>query len=190
MENAAKFQANSQPTNVERIVERIIERDRPQPPPPPPPPAPAPAVPAGPTTINIGTYVDKVDQSQTDARTVNIGSYVDNMTDARSVNIDARSVTISEFAQVHEGAISQLAIQQGIPVEQALQLMYYLGMQPDANHGQGGRHEVDILRRPKPEEIPASSSSDQPPPPPPGACAIAIESTTSSSKPKPKNKGG
>ena len=36
MENAAKLQANSQPTNVERIVERIIERDRPQPPPPPP----------------------------------------------------------------------------------------------------------------------------------------------------------
>ena len=56
MGNTANLATNSQPTNVERIVERIIERDRPRPPPPPPPPAPAPAVPAGPV-INFGTYV-------------------------------------------------------------------------------------------------------------------------------------
>ena len=109
MVTKADLAAQAKSGIVERVIERIIEKG----PPPPPPPAASSAIPAPTQTFNIGTYV----QNQ-DSRTVNMGG------------VDARSVSIGEYADVNKVEISHLARQEGLTIEQALQQMYHLGRGP------------------------------------------------------------
>ena len=108
METKMDLAAQAKSGIVERAIERIIERPQDPGPPPPPPPAAAAVVPPPVQNFNIGTYV----QNQ-DSRTVNMGG------------VDARSVSIGEYADINKVDISHLARQEGLTIEQALQQMYH-----------------------------------------------------------------
>ncbi|MDA8584308.1 hypothetical protein N9L68_08725, partial [bacterium] len=163
METKPDLAAQAKSGIVERVIERIIEKG----PPPPPPPAASSAIPAPTQTFNIGTDV----QNQ-DSRTVNIGG------------IDARSVSIGEYADINKVEISHLARQEGLAAEQALQQMYHLGRGPARTQGQGGKHEVDILPDADFDDYFDDDDDDMPPPP---GCGAAVPSSKpkQSSKPKP-----
>ncbi|MDA8583361.1 hypothetical protein N9L68_03990 [bacterium] len=165
MGNKSDLAAQAKSGIVERVIERIIEK---QGPPPPSPPAAASAIPAPTQTFNIGTYV----QNQ-DSRTVNMGG------------VDARSVSIGEYADDNTVDISHLARQEGLSMEQALQQMYHLGRGPARTQGQGGRHDVDIL--PDVDFDDGFDDDDDDMPPPEGATAPASKPKPSS-KPKPAAK--
>ena len=122
MGTKADLAAQAKSGIVERVIERIIERPQDPGPPPPPPPAAASAVVPPPVqNINIGTYVHNQD-----SRTVNMGG------------VDARSVSIGEYADINKVEISHLARQEGLSVEQALQQMCHLGRAPARTQGHGG----------------------------------------------------
>ena len=116
MEDKMNLAAQSKEGHVVRMIERTIEREKPevaacsssnQPPPPPHPPPPAAAV------YNIGTYVQNWNARQTNARSVKIDAGAANV-DART---DARSVSIGDFAGVHKDQIALVALQQNISLQ-------------------------------------------------------------------------
>ena len=98
--------------------------------------------------------------------------------------VDARYVSIGEYADVNKVAISHLARQEGLTVEQALQQMYLLGREPARTQGQGGRHDVDIL----PDVDFDDGFDDDDDMPPPGGAAVPSSTPKPSSKPKPTAK--
>lgn len=155
-ENTARLAEANKPSPHGEIVERIVDRTSPQP-----------------QIVHI---------EQSDRRT-----FIDqSQTDARSVGIDARSVTMQEFLTRHNTEVALYAAKNNLTVNQALQQKYHLGRRSRRAAGQGGRHLIDLVKE-NPKDLPLTSGGDDRPlPATPGASAIAIadEAAPSSSGPE------
>ncbi|MDA8583157.1 hypothetical protein N9L68_02965 [bacterium] len=85
--------------------------------------------------------------------------------------VDARSVSIWEYADINKVEITHLARHEGLSVEQPLQHMCHLGREPARTQGQGGRHDFDI----RPDvDFDDDFDHDDDDMPPPGGAAISI----------------
>ena len=136
-ESAARLAEIHQQTPHQQVVEKIIEKHH----------APVTNIYDQRTTYNDGR----------DARQV-----IDN---SQTLNIDAR--TQQEFLTQHNTSVAQYAVQHKLTIMQAFRQMFNFGEMPQRTIGQGGRHEVDIIRRDMPEAL-VSGGDDRPPPAPLG----------------------
>ena len=71
--------------------------------------------------------------------------------------VTTRKITMQEFLTLHKQELAMYAAQNKYTIERALQIMLNGGILPKRTQGQGGAHEVDIVRKPKPEVIAITS---------------------------------
>ena len=117
--NAARLAETHKQTPHQQVVEKIIEKHAPV------------------TNIYDQRTTYNGARSSVDARQVVDAS--------QNLRIDARNT--QELLTQHNANVAQYAVQHNLSIMQAFRQMFNFGDMPLQTLGQGGRHEVDIIKR-------------------------------------------